>query len=258
MKAKIKVVRFAGMSILAQLRIEEVLLRRTGENWLVLNKQMPGLAIVLGFSGKVDELVEIEQVRGSDERVELIRRYTGGGTVIVDERTIFTSFIMNSADVPTCKPFPRDIMTWSRSVFDPVFANMPSGVKFDLRDNDYILDDLKIGGNAQTIIKDRWVHHTSFLWDYLPDNMRYLQMPKKQPEYRQNRSHLDFLDKITNHMDDQLDFEQRLLDSVSVMYEVEEIGIEQVRRLVEDKEKTCPEKEKKLLIRTKVLDHQDY
>lgn len=258
MRARIKVTRIAGMSILQQLRVEEVLLRRTGENWLLLNKQMPGLAIVLGFSGKVDELVEIDHVRGCKERVELIRRYTGGGTVIVDERTIFTSFIMNSADVPTCKPFPRDIMTWSRSIFAPVFANLTSGVKFDLRDNDYILDNLKIGGNAQTIIKDRWVHHTSFLWDYLPENMKYLQMPKKQPEYRENRSHLDFLDKIVNHMDDQVMFEQRLLDSVGYVYDVEEVDIDDVLKLVEDAEESCPEKEKKLLIRTKVLDEGDY
>ena len=83
-------------------------------------------------------------------------------------------------------------------------------------------------------------------------------MPKKQPEYRENRSHLDFLDKIVNHMDDQVMFEQRLLDSVGYVYDVEEVDIDDVLKLVEDAEESCPEKEKKLLIRTNVLDEGDY
>ncbi len=33
---------------------------------------------------------------------------------------------------------------------------------------------MQFGGNAQTITRDRWVHHTSFLWDFLPANMGYL------------------------------------------------------------------------------------
>ena len=259
MRPVLNVVRTAGMPILQQLKMEEVLLRRTGENWLVMNKQMPGLAIVLGFSGKVAELVDVDRVRGAEEEVELIRRYTGGGTVIVDERTIFTSFIMNSADVPTCKPYPRGIMVWSKSMFAPIFDNVPSGVTFDLRDNDYILDNLKIGGNAQSIIKDRWVHHTSFLWSYVPENMQYLLMPKKQPEYRENRSHLDFLDTISRHIDKQETFEQKLLDSAGAVYEVQEQSIDDVLQLVQDAKRECPEKELKLLVRTKpLLDQQDY
>lgn len=45
-----------------------------------------------------------------------------------------------------------------------------------MRENDYLFGSHKIGGNAQSIIKDRWVHHTSFLWDYKPERMRYLQV----------------------------------------------------------------------------------
>ena len=31
----------------------------------------------------------------------------------------------------------------------------------------------------------RWVHHTSFLWDYREERMTLLKQPHKQPEYRQ-------------------------------------------------------------------------
>lgn len=53
---------------------------------------------------------------------------------------------------------------------------------------DYAYDDLKFGGNAQSITKDKWVHHTSFLWDYEPHLMKMLKHPPKQPEYRKVRN----------------------------------------------------------------------
>ena len=53
-----------------------------------------------------------------------------------------------------------------------------------------------MGGNAQTIVKNGWLHHTSFLWDYQPENMEYLTLPKKRPDYRQDRAHDDFLVKL--------------------------------------------------------------
>lgn len=50
---------------------------------------------------------------------------------------------------------------------------------------DYVFAERKFGGNAQAITNKRWLHHTSFLWDYDPDNMAVLKNPRKQPQYRQ-------------------------------------------------------------------------
>ena len=64
-------------------------------------------------------------------------------------------------------------------------------------ENDYVFGDhKKVGGNAQSIVKGGWLHHTSFLWDYDRENMEYLTLPEKRPEYRQDRSHDDFLVKL--------------------------------------------------------------
>ena len=49
---------------------------------------------------------------------------------------------------------------------------------------DYVFGDRKFGGNAQSITKNRWIHHTSFLWDYEVSNMAYLKHPARAPEYR--------------------------------------------------------------------------
>lgn len=85
-------------------------------------------------------------------------------------------------------------MRWSEAFFQPAFRSVDAN--FALRENDFVFGPHKFGGNAQAISKGRFVHHTSFLWDYDPANMSLLQNPKKQPEYRAKRDHTDFLCKL--------------------------------------------------------------
>ncbi|KAI3927361.1 hypothetical protein MKX01_027592 [Papaver californicum] len=56
------------------------------------------------------------------------------------------------------------------------------------------------GGNAQSITKNRWIHHTSFLWDYETKNMAYLKQPRRIPEYRSERNHLEFICPMKEYM----------------------------------------------------------
>jgi lipoate-protein ligase A len=47
--------------------------------------------------------------------------------------------------------------------------------------------------------KNRWVHHTSFLWDYKPENMDALLLPQKRPAYRGERPHEAFLCRLHHY-----------------------------------------------------------
>ncbi|CAM9784945.1 unnamed protein product [Chrysoparadoxa australica] len=134
------------------------------------------------------------------DKIPMIRRFSGGGTVIVDEDTLFTTLICNDVDVPDCKPFPRDIMDFSKTLFGPALQLAQSPLELGLRENDYVFGDLKFGGNAQAITKNRWLHHTSFLWDFDPKLMEYLAMPAKRPEYRGDRNHREFLTPLKGHL----------------------------------------------------------
>lgn len=49
---------------------------------------------------------------------------------------------------------------------------------------DYCFGDVKFGGNAQAITKQRFLHHTSMLWNYQKDRMQLLSHPAKIPDYR--------------------------------------------------------------------------
>ncbi|OVA08982.1 Biotin/lipoate A/B protein ligase [Macleaya cordata] len=188
-------VRFKGMPILQQLHLEEQLLRTSSDNWCIINDGTNTPSIVMGMSGKPSELLELEPV--IRDRVPVIRRFTGGGTVIVDSGTIFVTLICNKDDVPSVQPYPQPIMSWSSLLYNEVFQGIGD---FHLRENDYVFGNRKFGGNAQSITKNRWIHHTSFLWDYDIKNMAYLKHPTRTPKYRSERNHLEFICRMKDYL----------------------------------------------------------
>ena len=82
-----------------------------------------------------------------------------------------------------------------------LFSCAGSDEPFHLRVQDYTLGtSRKIGGNAQALSKNRRAHHARFLGLRLECHA-ISRIPEKQPEYRSNRSHGDFLTKILLHVD---------------------------------------------------------
>jgi len=166
--------------------------------------------IVLGLSGKPRDLVNLRRWKSYDGHLEVVKRFSGGGTVVLGPDTMLASWVMRgwpagtnptlAADSPRADP--RAIMSWSEEVYRPMIADCfgPSqAAVFSARENDYVLGDVKFGGNAQAITRGDWVHHTSFLWDWRPEHMALLSQPRKQPDYRKQRSHESFLTPLREH-----------------------------------------------------------
>ena len=167
-----------------------------------------------------------------------LRRFSAGGTVVVDGSQLLVSFIMNGLDRFGCIPltaaerderavlYAAQIMTWTADyVYTPCIQSMveekdavqlSSQQKFAskskkpsallLRENDYVVNGKhKVGGSAQSISSThaflgRFVHHTCWLTDTLPvqSAMRYLSNPKQQPSYRRQRAHGDFMTTLSD------------------------------------------------------------
>ena len=100
-----------------QLLLEEALLRTDGRNWCIINDGSPP-AIVLGISGKKEELVDC--ARAEKDQIPLIKRFSGGGTVIVDKNTLFVTFICQKEmhDFPA---YPEPILRWHETLYRDVF-----------------------------------------------------------------------------------------------------------------------------------------
>lgn len=207
-----------NMPILEQLRLEEALLRTDEENWCLINHGS-NPSIVMGISGKPELLINKRLFK--ENPVPLIRRFSGGGTVCVDPNTCFVTWICNSSclNVP---PFPHKVFLWSENFYKSALGHLP----YQLLENDYVLGDKKIGGNAQYMCKNRWLHHTSFLWDYDKSFMDYLLKPPKMPGYRKERDHHTFLCKLKDFFSSQKDFTDNILEALKSFFHIKETNLE--------------------------------
>lgn len=228
----LNIVRFEAFPIFEQLRLEEALLRADSRNWCFINCGTPP-AIVMGLSARVEETVEQRGI------IPIIRRFSGGGTVVVDEDTIFLTLIINGKDLP-CKNNPVDVMAWTGKLLAPAFA--PKALCIE--EQDYVLDGLKIGGNAQSFSCGRVLHHTSFLWSWRPERMDLLKIPQRAPSYRKHRTHAEFCNKLLSYFPSKQAFIHSLERSVSLVFEckdgsrceVEEIALRPHRKALSKEE----------------------
>ena len=200
----IHLLQLSDFTILQQLQIEEALLRADERNWCIINVGSPD-SIVMGISGKTHELINLE--KWSHSSIPIIKRFSGGGTIIADKNTIFITFINNVKDfgIPS---YPRSIMEWSAKFYRPIISD------FQLHEQDYTIKNKKFGGNAQAITKNRWLHHSSLLWDYDIDKMEYLLQPEKQPKYRKKRPHSEFLCRLCDNFSSVKEFTNLFIQQI--------------------------------------------
>jgi lipoate---protein ligase len=220
MKPSLHLIELSNIPILRQLQWEEALLRADERNWCLINRGSPP-AIVMGISGQTDELICSETLNKNP--IPIIRRFSGGGTVVVDENTLFITIICQSAAL-TIPPFPRSIMEWTAQLYHPFLKEK----NFLVRENDYVFGSLKWGGNAQAIKKDRWLHHSSLLWNYDAKLMNYLKIPIRMPQYREARPHNDFLCKLSDYFDCPNLFKNLFINELANQFEMIETNMTEI------------------------------
>ncbi len=202
----------AGLPIWEQLAIEESYLRKRTENVCLINEGSPP-AIVMGISGQAEEHVHLGAAQ--EAACPVLRRFSGGGTVIVDESTLFVTFIFQKTSIDLGSS-PERIMQWTGGIYSQVFDAIP----FAIHENDYVVYNRKFGGNAQYVTKTCWLHHTSFLWDYKPERMSLLKLPPKMPVYRQERPHDTFLQPLKEYYPSMGVIKERLLQVLTGQFDV--------------------------------------
>jgi lipoate-protein ligase A len=234
----------APIGIFEHLLMEEGLLRATTNNYLLVSKS-PSMqrAVVMGLSSanpkKLPALIYADQCHS--DNVPVIRRFSGGGTVYIDNTTLFTSVICNSSILPSgVEAYPKPLMKWSSDViFGPALSkllNRPDAQQYALQENDYCVGKRKWGGNAQSLVKDRFLHHTSILWKTdLAGMEQYLRIPPTEirPKYREDRSHSDFvigLDEVLNGEVSDSSFLDAVVEAFSAQFdEVENTSLDEVK-----------------------------
>lgn len=148
------------------------------------------LAIVLGRTAK--EELEIKSEEAALDRVQIVRRMSGGGTVLQGPGCLNYSLVLSFEKRPELKDIKRSY----RLILGRVCNALGQiGIKAEFEPlSDLALGGRKFSGSAQWRRKKYMLNHGTILYDFPIEKIeRYLKMPPSEPPYRKGRSHSEFL-----------------------------------------------------------------
>ncbi|MFH1798434.1 MAG: lipoate--protein ligase family protein [Candidatus Omnitrophota bacterium] len=146
--------------------------------------------VVIGRAGKASEDCFLDRCR--EDGIKIIRRVSGGGTVLQGPGCLNYSLILS---YDRDERF-RNIRASYEIILIMIMASLTGRVSFHPI-SDLAFNGKKFSGNAQARKKKYFLHHGTILYDFNLDMIpRYLKHPIKEPEYRNGRTHKDFLTNI--------------------------------------------------------------
>jgi lipoate---protein ligase len=152
------------------------------------------LAVVLGASCRLRENVKVEACRA--DGVEVARRSSGGGTVVIGPGALNFSVILPIGSTPELKTVDvaqRYVLARTleaiRAEGVPLAEMHGSG--------DLTLGGRKFSGSAQRRLRNHVLIHASVLYDFPLESIdRYTLLPPRQPTYREGRPHAGFVTNL--------------------------------------------------------------
>jgi len=150
--------------------------------------------VVLGRSNKVQLEVNIDACR--ENHVPIVRRTSGGGSVINGPGCLnYTLILPIEPDGPLAKIDRTYLYVLERH--KSVLQELVAGDVQIQGISDLSVDGRKCSGNAQRRKKRYVLFHGTFLLQFDIESVtRLLPMPSKQPDYRAQRRHAEFLTNL--------------------------------------------------------------
>ena len=155
---------------------------------------LPRYFVVLGYANKAASEVNLPYCRKLS--VPVLRRCTGGGTVLQGPGVLNYSLILRLDDSGPCHSIPATNQFILERHRDALARLVMAPVEWRGQ-TDLAIGGLKFAGNAQRRRRRFLLFHGSFLL-HLDIGLleKLLPQPSRQPDYRINRSHSDFLINI--------------------------------------------------------------
>ena len=135
------------------LALEEILLKRRKEDYLILG--INDMSVIIGKHQAAHREVNTKYV--TENKIPVIRRISGGGTVFHDEGNLNFTFISNSEEGKQI-----DFHKYTRPVID-FLGSLGVSSKIEGK-SDIKVNGLKISGNAEHVYRNRVLHHGTLLF----------------------------------------------------------------------------------------------
>jgi lipoate-protein ligase A len=158
--------------------------------------ESPQPFVVVGYGQSIP--VEVHQPNAQQDHVPILRRCSGGGAVVQGPGCLNYGLVLpitdESGPTGTITATNHWVMERNRRALQTL---LPQTVAIRGHTDLAIVSEtgtLKFSGNAQRRRRTFLLFHGTILIDFhLPLIERYLRFPSKVPEYRESRSHLEFV-----------------------------------------------------------------
>jgi lipoate-protein ligase A len=152
------------------------------------------LAVILGASCRLRENVRLDACRL--DGVEVARRSSGGGTVVIGPGALNFSVILPIDAAPELKNVDTAQGYVLGRTLDAIRAGGVAEAEM-LGSGDLTLGGRKFSGSAQRRLRRHVLIHASLLFDFSIEAIdRYTLMPPRRPTYREDRPHGEFVTNL--------------------------------------------------------------
>ena len=190
--------------------------------------ESPEYFVVLGYSNRISSEVNLPSCQA--KHIPVLRRCSGGGTVLQGPGCLNYSLVLKIGNWAPLKSITETngfVMRCHQEALEPII-----GAETEIQGcTDLALGRLKFSGNAQHRKRRFLLFHGTFLLHFdiaLADLL--LPLPSRQPSYRQNRFHGDFL---TNLNVPASVIKDALRKTWNVTDKLEHVSLERIDDLVE-------------------------
>ena len=156
-------------------------------------------AVVLGRSSSLDGEADLPACRAAG--VEVLRRTSGGAAIVAGPGSLMYAVVLSYDR----RPELRSLDEAHRFVLETTLAAIAPIARGARRrgTSDLALGELKFSGNSVRCKRRHLLYHGTLLYDFdLPLVSRALKMPPRQPDYRQGRSHGEFIRNLSTTADE--------------------------------------------------------
>ena len=155
--------------------------------------ELPAPAVIIGRSSKIAEEVNLPVAESL--QIPVLRRASGGAAIVAGPGCLMYSVVLRYAGrehLRLLDEVHRHVLGIIRSALAP----LADGIEH-LGTSDLALNNRKFSGNSLRCKRDHLLYHGTILYNYdLTLIPQLLKTPPRQPEYRENRPHTDFITNL--------------------------------------------------------------
>ena len=152
--------------------------------------ESPQTAVIIGRSSRIND--EVDLAACERESIPVLRRCSGGTSVVIGPGCLMYAVVLSYERNPGLRMVDVAHRYVLGKVADAVKQFVPSATFQGT--SDLTLDNRKFSGNSLRCKRDHLLYHGTLLCDFSLDLIgRWLKAPPRQPEYRRQRSHEEFI-----------------------------------------------------------------